>query len=269
MTQKQSVKQTPGVRQEVKVVIGDSVLLKSGRRKKAARKKKPAKKPAKLGEFKPVQPTVPTGTRSQTFGNQLFASPPQFLRPAPSPVEPIQPVRKELEVAQPTRRETEAADLRKRAEEATKRVLTRRATEPFSPTFVERRGAPIPEPIRSFVTPQQPSRSLSDMIRRQATESPVPVIRVPSFRIDSPSDISSAPNQANQPSVDVSRPDPALPSPQAPAGAPLVAAQPVIVRPMEIGGIRGFDVSGDMFGGGDIRVLPRAVPIEDSDVEND
>lgn len=267
MTQKQSVnsKQTPGVKQEVKVVIGDSVLLKAGRRKKAGRKKKATKKPGKQSEWKPVQPTVPTGTKSQTFGfgNQLFASPPQFLRPSPSPIEPIQPARKEPEIAP-------------------SRPLERKTTEPLPP-FTERRGTPIPEPIRSFVIPQQASQSLADMIRKQATESPVPVIRVPSFRIRSPSDTSSAPNQANQPSVDVSMPDPAPPAPQAPAGAPFVAAQPayvgqssyspVVVRPFEIGGIRGFEVDGDMFGGGNITFAParserRGFRV-DSDVESD
>jgi hypothetical protein len=70
--------------------------------------------------------------------------------------------------------------------------------------------------------------SLVDMIRRQATDSPIPVFKVPSVRdlnLDS-KEPESAPNLANQPSVDVSRPDPRPPSPQAPSQGPLIAAQP-------------------------------------------
>ena len=207
MTQKQSVKQS------VKVIIGDSVLLKSGRRRKAVRRKKAVKKPVGAP---PVPPQPP---RYSMFGSQIFAQPPQFLRaelPAVKVAQPATPVVQKISQAIQTEQPTPQ--------------LTRKATEPIV-SFVEKKGMQIPEPVRSFISPKQGSMSLADLIRRESSISPIPVIKVPSVRdlnLDS-KEPESAPNQANQPSVDVSRPDPRPPSPQAPAGAPLVAAQPAYI----------------------------------------
>jgi hypothetical protein len=71
------------------------------------------------------------------------------------------------------------------------------------------------------MVPQQPSIPLSSILARKSPEQ--------KDEEREEEDPESSPNLANQPSVDVSTPDPRPPSPQAPAGAPLVAAQPAYV----------------------------------------